>query len=87
MYVGYQFANITNKLIVPAAEQRILGTNSETILTLEENRKCNCQGITIEEIDKIYDNIIFLHNHMCKSLPQYRKFLTKKDEYIEVKKE
>jgi hypothetical protein len=44
-------------------------------------------GITIQEIDKIYDNISFLRNDTCKSLHQYRKYLAKKDDYIGIKKE
>jgi hypothetical protein len=43
-------------------------------------------GITVEEIDKIYDNIIFVRNDSCKSLPQYRRYLRKKDVHIDVKK-
>ena len=42
-------------------------------------------NIKIEEIDKIYDNITFLRTRICKSLPQYRKYLAKKDEHIEIK--
>jgi hypothetical protein len=41
---------------------------------------------TIEKIEKIYKNITFLSNDTCKSLPQYRKYLAKKDDHIEVKK-
>jgi hypothetical protein len=46
----------------------------------------NC-GITIGEIERIYDDITYLRNHICESLPQYRKYLAKKDKYMEVKKE
>ena len=46
MYVGYQFANIANKLTnkptVPAAEQRILGTNFRSIrLSCNEYKDMN----------------------------------------------
>jgi hypothetical protein len=43
-------------------------------------------GITIEDIGKIYGNISFLRNNACKSLPRYRKYLSRKDSHIELKK-
>jgi hypothetical protein len=49
-------------------------------------RNAIISGITIDEIEKIYDDIAFLRNHKCKSLPQYRTYLAKEDEYIEVRK-
>lgn len=44
-------------------------------------------GIAIQEIEKVYDNITYLRNSNCKSLPRYRKYLGKKDEHVEIKKE
>ena len=43
-------------------------------------------GITSEEIEKIYDNIVYLRNNKCDSLTEYRKYLGKRDEYLEIKK-
>ena len=65
-----------------------LDLSNEEWCELRWNRIINAiiSGITIDEIEDIYDDITFLRNHKFKSLPQYRTYLAKKDEYIEVKK-
>jgi hypothetical protein len=43
-------------------------------------------GISPEEIEKIYENIIFIRKNSCASIHEYRQYLRKKDSYSEIKK-
>lgn len=43
-------------------------------------------GISTDEIEKIYDNIIFIRKNNCASIYDYRRYLEKKDSNSEIKK-
>jgi hypothetical protein len=77
----YSYGKIKNIL-----ETLDLSIEEWCILHWERIKNAIIAGITKQEIDKIDDNISFLRNKTCKSIDKCRKYLSKVDNHIEVKK-
>jgi hypothetical protein len=85
-----------NRLRLSLAHNNVSNTNILNTLVLNRDEWCELHwkriknsfftGISTDEIERIYDNIIFIRKNNCASIYDYRRYLEKKDSHSEIKK-